>query len=58
MKGFSIAGMLAPNGRFTPFRLEKGAVPASFEGTVSSLVASLEQTMMPLPDEPVGVGAV
>lgn len=58
MKGFTLRGILAPNGRFQPIRRPPGTVPESIEATVTSLVSSFEQTMMPLPDEAVGVGAV
>jgi len=60
LKGLAIRSVLAPNGRLTGSNLDRGTktLAPELEQQVSSLVASFESTMMALPDEPVGVGAV
>lgn len=60
LKGVAIDALLSPNGRLTGAKVDRGGkeLPKDIDTQVSSLVASFEQTMMPLPDEPVGVGAV
>src|SRR5687767_7850457 len=59
MKGIAISGLLSPNGRLGSVAVEGGKqLPESVAAQLASLTASFEQTMMPLPDVPVGVGAV
>lgn len=60
LKGLAIHAVLSPNGRITGSTLETGdkALTPEVEQQVKSLIASFESTMMALPDEPVGVGAV
>jgi hypothetical protein len=60
MKGLSIDALLAADGRLFGARLARGnkQLPVDLEMQVSALIGSFEQTMMPLPDVPVGVGAV
>jgi len=60
LKGLAINAVLSPNGRITGSTLKPGDKPLApeLEQQAKSLVASFESTMMALPDEPVGVGAV
>ncbi len=60
MKGLSIHAMLSPDGRLFGARLDRGGkrLATDLEMQVSALIGTFEQTMMPLPDVPVGVGAV
>jgi hypothetical protein len=60
LQGLAINAVLSPNGRVTGSTLERGdkAMSPELEQQVKSLIASFESTMMALPDEPVGVGAV
>lgn len=60
LEGLAIDAVLSPTGRLIGARIDPGAkqLPAALEGPMSSLVTSFEQTMMPLPDDPVGAGAV
>lgn len=60
LKGLVIYSVLAPNGRVTGSRIDRGTktFTPDIEQQLSSLVASFESTMMTLPDEPIGAGAV
>ncbi len=60
LKGLVIHSVLAPNGRVTGSTIDRGTrtITPDMEQQLTSLVASFESTMMTLPDEPVGAGAV
>jgi hypothetical protein len=62
LRGLSLAGLLSTSGRVAGTHLERAssAPPLAPETSeqVTSLVASFESTVMPLPDVPVGAGAV
>jgi len=60
LRGLALAGVLAPDGRMTATHLVGGpsALSAETEQQVQSLLTSFQTTMMPLPDSPVGAGAV
>jgi hypothetical protein len=60
MKGVAFDALLSPNGRLTVLSLEAQSqkLPPSTRSALASLVNSFEQTMLPLPDVPVGPGAV
>jgi hypothetical protein len=60
MKGIGFDAILAPNGRLSTLALDVRAqqLPATTKTSLGSLVNSFEQTMMPLPEVPVGPGAV
>ena len=60
LEGLVIHSVLAANGRVTGSTIDRGSktFTPDMEQQLSSLVASFESTMMTLPDEPVGAGAV
>src|SRR5690606_22859462 len=60
LEGLTIYSVLGANGRITASNLAPTARPIAPElaQQLQSLVRSFESTMMVLPDEPVGVGAV
>lgn len=60
MKGIVFDAVLSPNGRVTGTSIDGRAqkLPAPTQISLASLVNSFEQTLMPLPDVPVGPGAV
>jgi hypothetical protein len=60
IKGLTFDAILSPNGRLTATSLDARAqkLPTSTQSSLASLVSGFEQTMMPLPDVPVGPGAV
>jgi hypothetical protein len=60
LEGLAIDALLSSDGRLAGARIDRGGrtLSSDLEAQLASLVASFEQTMMPLPDEPVGVGAV
>lgn len=60
MKGIAFDAVLSPNGRLTGTSIEGRAqkLPTPTQTSLASLVNSFEQTLMPLPDVPVGPGAV
>jgi hypothetical protein len=60
MKGITFDAVLAPDGRVTATTLDaKGTqLPSKVQIPLGSLVDSFAQTLMPLPDVPVGAGAV
>lgn len=59
MKGIVLTSMLTPAGHIvgTRVRTEK-ALPETAKSQLSALVANFDQLVMPLPREPVGIGAV
>ncbi|HSD89915.1 MAG TPA: DUF6263 family protein [Kofleriaceae bacterium] len=59
MKGIAIESMLSPEGRLTKPQVEGSKqLTEEIAKQLSGLTASFENVMMPLPNEPVGVGAV
>ena len=60
MKGIAFDTILSPNGRVTGTSIDprSKALPEPTQMSVASLVNGFEQTLMPLPDVPVGPGAV
>ena len=59
MKGIALTSSLAPNGRITKAQVEGGKqLPADVAAQLTALTSSFENVVMPLPNEPIGVGAV
>jgi hypothetical protein len=60
MKGVVFDALLLPSGKLTSLALDARAkkLETATQTSLASLVSSFEQTMMPLPDVPVGAGAV
>jgi hypothetical protein len=60
LKGIVLTSTMTSNGRLfgTKLELDSKQVPESAKSQLAALTASFDQLMMPLPDEPVGVGAV
>ncbi len=60
LQGLAITSVLSPNGRLTGSKLDSGTktLAPELQQQIQSLIASFESTMMALPDEAVGVGAV
>ncbi len=60
LTGLVIHSVLSPNGRVTSSKVDSGGKTLAPEMSeqIESLVQSFESTMMALPDEPVGAGAV
>lgn len=59
MKGLAIESMLSPDGRLSKAQLEGSKqLTEDVAKQLTGLTASFENVMMPLPNEPVGVGAV
>ncbi|HEU4612606.1 MAG TPA: DUF6263 family protein [Kofleriaceae bacterium] len=59
MKGVVLTSMLTPSGRIVGTRVRtEQALPDTAKSQLSALVANFDQLVMPLPREPVGVGAV
>jgi hypothetical protein len=60
LEGLAIDALLSPGGRLAGASVDRGGRTLSpdLEAQLASLVGNFEQTMMPLPDEPVGAGAV
>ncbi len=59
MKGIAMTSTLSPNGRIGKSQIEGGKqLPADVAAQLTALTASFENVVMPLPNEPVGVGAV
>lgn len=60
MKGIVFDAVLSPNGRMSGTSIDGRAqkLPTPTQTSLASLVNSFEQTLMPLPDVPVGPGAV
>jgi hypothetical protein len=59
MKGIALTSTLAPNGRVGKSQVEGGKqLPADVAAQLTALTSSFENVVMPLPNEPIGVGAV
>lgn len=60
LEGLAIYAVLAPNGRLLGTKLDAGqrVLPPELDQQIKSLLANFEATMMPLPDEAIGVGAI
>lgn len=59
LKGLAFASTLSPNGRSSKSVIEGAKqLPDDVAAQLTALTSTLEQVMMPLPNEPVGVGAV
>jgi len=60
MKGVAFDTILSPNGRVTGTSVDARSktLPAPTQMSITSLVNGFEQALMPLPDVPVGPGAV
>jgi hypothetical protein len=60
MKGVAFEALLSPSGKLTGLAFDARAqkLAATAQTSLASLVSSFEQTMMPLPEVPVGPGAV
>lgn len=59
MKGIALTSTLSPNGRMSKAQVEGGKqLPADVATQLNALTASFENVVMPLPNEPIGVGAV
>ena len=60
LKGVVLTTTLTPNGRLVGTKIDTGgkAMPDSAKKPLAALTTSFDQLMMPLPDDPVGVGAV
>ena len=59
MKGIALTSTLAPNGRLSKSEVEGGKQLApDVQTQLNAVTASFENVLMPLPDEPVGIGAV
>jgi hypothetical protein len=60
MKGIAFDTILSPNGRVTATSIDARSktLPSPTQMSLTSLVNGFEQTLMPLPDVPVGPGAV
>jgi hypothetical protein len=60
MRGIELVATLTPNGRLFGSKLETGAkeVPDAAKAQLAALASSFDNLMMPLPDDPVGTGAV
>jgi hypothetical protein len=60
LKGIVLTTTMTSNGRLFGTKLDTGKkqIPDSAKSQLAALTASFDQLMMPLPDEPVGVGAV
>jgi hypothetical protein len=60
MKGIVITSLMTPSGHLIGTKLDIGAkqVPPSSKSQLEALAANFDQLMMPLPEVPVGVGAV
>lgn len=59
MKGIVLTSMLTPSGRIVGTHASTAnPLPATAKSQLSALVANFDQLVMPLPHEPVGVGAV
>ena len=58
--GLGIVGTLAPNGTLTDAHLDAGGkpVPPEMQAQLGSLTKGFERVALPLPDAPVGAGAV
>jgi hypothetical protein len=60
LKGIVLTSTMTPNGRVfgTQIDIASKDVPPSAKSQLAALTASVDQLMMPLPDDAVGVGAV
>jgi hypothetical protein len=60
VKGIVLTSTLSPSGRLFGTKLELGdkKIPDAAKAQLAALTANFDQLIMPLPDEPVGVGAV
>lgn len=59
MKGIALTSTLAPTGRLSKSQVEGGKqLPPDVTTQLSALTTSFENVVMPLPNEPIGVGAV
>ena len=60
LRGVELTSTLTPNGRVFATKLDTGAkeINASAKSQLAALTSSVDGLMMPLPDDPVGVGAV
>lgn len=60
MKGIVMTSTMTPNGRMFGTTLDLGAkkLPDSAKQQLAALSTSIDQLAMPLPDDPIGVGAV
>jgi hypothetical protein len=60
MKGIVITTTMMPNGRLVGTKLDTGTkqLPASAKTQLAALLAQFDQLMMPLPEVPIGIGAV
>jgi hypothetical protein len=60
LEGVVLTTTLTPNGRLVGTKLDTGGKPMadSAKKPLAALTTSFDQLMMPLPDDPVGVGAV
>jgi len=60
IKGIVLTSTMTPSGRSIGTKVEPGGkqLPESAKTQLAALTSSFDQLMMPLPEEPVGVGAV
>ncbi|HEX5060161.1 MAG TPA: DUF6263 family protein [Kofleriaceae bacterium] len=60
IKGIVLTTTMTPTGRLIGTKVDPGSkqLPPTAQTQLAALTASLDQLMMPLPEEPVGVGAV
>jgi hypothetical protein len=59
MKGIALSSTLAANGRISKSQVEGGKqLPPDVQSQLNALTSSFENVLMPMPNEPVGVGAV
>lgn len=59
MKGIAVTSTLSPSGRISKAEVEGGKqLPADVATQLTALTSSFENVVMPLPNEPIGVGAV
>jgi hypothetical protein len=59
MKGIALTSTLSPSGRVSKSQVEGGKqLPADVAAQLNALTTSFENVVMPLPNEPIGVGAV
>lgn len=59
MKGIALTSTLASNGRISKAQVEGGKqLPPDVQAQLNALTSSFENVLMPMPNEPVGVGAV
>jgi hypothetical protein len=57
LDGFTIQGTLTPAGSIVDVRADAKRLPANVADSLQTMSESFEQLALPLPDEPVGIGA-